>query len=312
MWPLQRDCDAFYGNPRGANGRASAQWEAANLVIVQAPYQLYYGKTPIRGVRVHRKCAESLRRVFTRIWDAAGRDQAVVDAWGASAFSGAYVFRNKRGGGTLSMHAYGCAIDFDAARNAMGNRRPNFGRPGPDAVVKAFAAEGWIWGGVFNDGMHFQAARINSVTTSRLRAAGSRTIAAADTIQNATGGVAIAGGGAVGLLSTVNDAGQQAAGIAASVANGRESVSLFADHWQVVVIALLLVVVGFLLWKLWRAHADLVNARLDDARTGIPSDQVLYDNPIEGSVLDGIEFEQPGNDSEPRMPIYPGEWVGEE
>jgi hypothetical protein len=30
----------------------------------------------------------------------------------------------------------------------------------PDAVVKLFAAEGWVWGGPWSkpDGMHFQAA----------------------------------------------------------------------------------------------------------------------------------------------------------
>lgn len=313
MWPLQRDCDKFYGNPRGANGRANPAWEAENIVIVKAPYQLYYGTTPIRGIRVHRRVSDSLRRVFQRIWEAAGQDQSVVNSWGASAFSGAYVFRNKRGGATLSMHAYGCAIDLDAPRNGMGNTRPNFGRPGPNAVVHAFEAEGWTWGGRWSgrncDGMHFQASRVNSVTTSQLRASGSRTIAAADTIKNSTGGIALAGGSAVGLLSQANDAGQQISGIATSVVDGRENISMLSQHWQIVAIVVLLGLVAFLIWRLWRANNAIVQARLNDAMTGVPGDQVLVDNPIEGSVLDGVEFDEPKtSDSEPRPPIYPGEW----
>lgn len=312
MWPLQRDCDSFYGNPRGANGRSSQKWEAENLVIVKAPYQLYYDKTPIRGVRVHKKCAESLRRVFERIWEAAGRQQAVVDQWGASAFSGAYVFRNKRGGSTLSMHSYGCAIDLDAPRNAMGNTRPNFGNTGPSAVVSAFEAEGWTWGGRWTgrscDGMHFQASHVNSVTTSQLRASGSRIISAADTIKGSAAGIGVSSAGAVGLLSQANDAGQQISGIATQVANGRESLSMLAHNWQALAIVALLGLSLFLLWKLWRANNEIVAARVDNAMTGEPGDQVLVDNPIPGSVLDGIEFESPSSDSEPRPPIYPGEW----
>lgn len=294
MWPLQRNCDSFYGNPRGANGRASSSWERENLVIVSAPYQLFYDKTPIRGIRVHKKCADSLKRVFIRIWDAAGRDQAVVDRWGASAFSGAYVFRNKRGGGTLSMHAYGCAIDLDAPRNAMGNTRPNFGKPGPNAVVAAFEAEGWTWGGRWSgrscDGMHFQAASVNTVTAGHLRASGSRIIASADTVQTSAAGVMVSGAGAVGLLSQANDAGQQIAGLAQAVADGKENLSMFAEHWQAVAIVALLGLSIFLLWRLWSANKAVVAARVENAMAGTPGDQVLYDNPVPGDVLDGVVF----------------------
>lgn len=313
-WPLQRDCDSFYGNPRGAGGRANPAFEA-NLVTVAAPYQLYYGKTPIRGVRVHRKCADSLRRVFARIWDASGHQQSVVDDWGASAFAGSYVFRNKRGGGTLSMHAYGCAIDLDPARNAMGNTRPNFARLGPRAVVAAFEAEGWTWGGRWTgrscDGMHFQAARTAAVTAKELRVAGSRTIAATDEIKGAGVGLLASGGGAVGLLSTTNDAAQQIAGTASSVASGKETLSVLGVHWQVVAIVVLLLAVAYLAYRLWRATNDVVEARIENAATGIPGDQVLYDNPEPGNVLDGVVFEpevEPELPLEQRPPIYPAEW----
>jgi hypothetical protein len=164
---MQRDCDAFYGNPRGAAGRASGSWEAGNITRVVPPFVMRYDGNPVRAIAMHRKCAGSFMRVLNRIWEAAGQDQATVDAWGASTFAGSYVFRAKRGGGTLSMHAYGCAIDLDPARNGFHDVTPNFGIGSQLAVVRAFEAEGWEWGGRWKgrscDGMHFQAARTSPV-----------------------------------------------------------------------------------------------------------------------------------------------------
>lgn len=164
MFPLQRNCDDFYGDPRGASpSRANAEWEERNIVRISPPFRMYYDGNPVSTIRVHRKCAESLSRVLDRIWAAAGKRQEVVDAWGASNFGGSYVYRMKRGGGTLSMHAYGCAIDLDPARNGFHNTRGNFNYAPQVAVVHAFEAEGWEWGGRWQgracDPMHFQAAR---------------------------------------------------------------------------------------------------------------------------------------------------------
>jgi hypothetical protein len=157
-WPMQADCNRFYGNPRGTNGGPSAAWESANLVSVKPPYRMTYAGKPVSGIRIHRKCAESLKRVLARIWDAAGRDQATVDRWGASIYGGAYNYRLMRGGNALSMHSWGCAIDLDPARNGLGDQTPHFANV-PE-VLEAFAAEGWEWGGDWSrrDGMHWQAA----------------------------------------------------------------------------------------------------------------------------------------------------------
>ena len=157
-WPLQKDCDRFYGNPRGANGKPSAKWESENLVSIRPPYRMTYAGKPINGIRVHKKCAESLKRVLDRIWEASGKDQATVDRWGASIYGGAYNYRLMRSGNSLSMHSWGCAIDLDPARNGLGDQTPHFANV-PE-VLDAFAAEGWEWGGDWSrrDGMHWQAA----------------------------------------------------------------------------------------------------------------------------------------------------------
>lgn len=159
-WPLQKDCNKFYGNPRGANGGASAAWEAANLTNVKPPFTMRYAGTPIKTIRVHKKCAESLLRVLNALWVAAGKKQSVIDEWGVSTYGGAYNFRLMRGGSNLSMHSWGCAIDLDPARNGLGDSTPRFANY--PQVIKAFSDEGWEWGGSWSaggrDGMHWQAA----------------------------------------------------------------------------------------------------------------------------------------------------------
>jgi len=163
IWPLQSQCDTFYGNPRGRNGRASAAWEKANLVKVPVPFKMQFLGRPVTAVSMNKKCADSLGRVFKAIWDASGHDQKMIDIWGVSVFSGSYYYRVMRGGSALSMHSYGAAIDLDAPRNGFHDQDPHFAHV--PQVVKAFKDEGWTWRGDWagrsKDGMHFQAARVS-------------------------------------------------------------------------------------------------------------------------------------------------------
>ena len=160
MWPLERDADSFYGNPRGKGDQPSAAWMAANLVAIRPPFRMTYDGRPVATVQIHRLCADSLRGVLKAIWAQAGQDQATVDAWGVSVFGGSFNFRLKRGLSSLSMHSYGCALDFDPGRNPLGSRTGNFTENSP--VVMAFEQAGWEWGGRWKsrpDRMHVQAAR---------------------------------------------------------------------------------------------------------------------------------------------------------
>ena len=160
-WPTQVNAAAFYGDPCGRNAQASPKWERQNLVLIPCPWPLvtaWNGGT-VKSIRIHRHCAESLSAVLDAIWKAAAGDLEIVRAWGMHLYGGGYYFRPARGESWLSMHAYGCAVDFDPARNGWKNPRPNFASV--PAVLEAFAAEGWIWGGSWakKDGMHWQAAR---------------------------------------------------------------------------------------------------------------------------------------------------------
>jgi len=164
VWPKQTDRSAFYGIPYTDNFKLDPYWEAANLVRVPFPWRAVLAwdvTTPVKSARMHRLCAPSLVAAFAAIWAAAKQDQATIEAWGMHLYGGGFEFRPVRGGKALSSHSWGCAIDFDPARNGYGDTTPNFANV--PAVLDAFAAEGWTWGGPWRpkaDGMHFQAARV--------------------------------------------------------------------------------------------------------------------------------------------------------
>lgn len=171
-WPLQSECKTFYGDPVkivDSVPQANPAWERLNLVNVPLPWHAvasWDAHLPIGSLRVHKACQLSLVHVVNTLWAhavAIGAGQAEIDRVGLSRIGGGYNFRPSRTGHMLSMHAYGCAVDFDPVRNDLGDHHPNFGRPENRWVVDAFAAEGWTWGGQWSnpDGMHFQAARVD-------------------------------------------------------------------------------------------------------------------------------------------------------
>ena len=163
-WPLQKDMDQFYGDPRGVKNPsvANPMWVVDNLAWVSPRYDLYYDGKVVRRFQAHKKVVESLKRVFVDIWNRAQSRKDTLKEWGADQFGGCYNYRLKRGGTSLSCHAYGAAVDLDPGRNGHHDTTPNFTKDHP--VVLAFKAEGWIWGGDWAgasvDAMHFQAARV--------------------------------------------------------------------------------------------------------------------------------------------------------
>src|SRR5512143_336902 len=149
-WPHDdtESLTAFYGRP----GTQS------NLVLVKPPWRMTYEGRPIKGVQIHRKCAESLKRVFDDIAEQVDNDWSQLPP-GAVKFSGSYNYRRIRGSSRVSTHAFGAAVDLDAEDNPM-NSRGDKGTMSP-IVINAFKREGWFWGGDFKsrkDPMHFQAA----------------------------------------------------------------------------------------------------------------------------------------------------------
>lgn len=152
QWPKEADAGSFYGFADG-----SSSWETANLVSFPAPYALYMDGQLIRNIRCHKKVQDSLQKILLAIHQVYPTPEA-LRAVGLDQYDGCYNFRNVRGGGHLSMHSYGAAIDFDAAHNPLGATHGKM----PHEVVAIFKAEGWRWGGDYQgrkDWMHFEACR---------------------------------------------------------------------------------------------------------------------------------------------------------
>lgn len=163
-WPKPdaASMNAFYGNPDADhNGVVDPAWERANLVSIVPPYRMVLAwapAQPLKSIRIHRKCAESLARILTAIAAHYGSQEAIEKAR-LHLYGGAFNFRLKRGGSTLSNHSWGSAIDLDPENNGFGRKwRPRSGMM-PEAVIDIFKAEGWGWGGPWStpDAMHFEA-----------------------------------------------------------------------------------------------------------------------------------------------------------
>jgi hypothetical protein len=115
-----------------------------------------------KTVLVHRKIAEPLRRVASRIDRAFARDPSLARFF--DSLGGTFNWRVIAGTDELSMHAWAIAIDLDVARadywrNELGAQHTIAWRNRyPQAIVDAFEAEGFIWGGRWYhyDTMHFE------------------------------------------------------------------------------------------------------------------------------------------------------------
>jgi len=162
IWPLQKDCNIFYGNPGNTPAQWSA-WESANLIDVPCPWILHIDKSIIKNISIHRKCADSLKVVLGNIWDAVGHDQSAIETLHYDQFSGSYNQRPMRGGSARSMHGFGCALDFDYSDNLFHATKHLF--QDNSLIVVKFKEEGWQWGGDWSpgsvDAMHVQAARVH-------------------------------------------------------------------------------------------------------------------------------------------------------
>ena len=127
-------------------GRPGTGSEGKYMTLWVVPPELAQGKLPKR-VYCNLMMVEPLKKAFTNIIKRGLLDQ--VKEW-----NGCYLVRQKRGGTSWSMHAWGLAIDINASTNGFGHK-PTMSRE----LVACFTDTGsFDWGGVWGkpDGMHFQ------------------------------------------------------------------------------------------------------------------------------------------------------------
>src|SRR5262249_52983841 len=90
-WPHEGtpgDLDNFYGDPRGAAGRADPAWMQQNLTTIVPPWAMTFDGSAVSQITVHKKCKDSLTRILNAIWDFTGRDPAKIKAAHLDEFDG--------------------------------------------------------------------------------------------------------------------------------------------------------------------------------------------------------------------------------
>jgi hypothetical protein len=152
-WGKQSEMDKRYGPAGGSQCTAG---------VVKLPFKLKIAwdlDSEISSFKCHEDVADSVTRVYNKIASAYSSEQISeigIDLWG-----GCYNYRKKRGGSTLSTHAYGLAIDTDPIRNQLKWDSSKARLAKPDAVEfwKCWESEGWLsLGRARNfDWMHIQA-----------------------------------------------------------------------------------------------------------------------------------------------------------
>lgn len=94
-----------------------------NLVSVVFPYTMYYDGKVSKSIRVHKKLADNVRRIFEKTYEEYG-ERVHTDCNALSNHGGCFNFRKTRGGSSTSMHAWGIAIDLCPERNGMNDYAP--------------------------------------------------------------------------------------------------------------------------------------------------------------------------------------------
>lgn len=138
--------DAVYGG--------SAEQIQAHLVPVD-----FVGQT----MRVHERVAPALARVSARLTAAIAADPGLA-AFVTGPLGGTFNWRVVANTGRRSAHSWGIAVDVATARSSYWEWDRAAGRPVtwtnhiPEAVVAAFEAESFAWGGRWYhyDSMHFE------------------------------------------------------------------------------------------------------------------------------------------------------------
>lgn len=155
-YPAQSQALSYYGAP------------GTNLVKVTCPWQLTVEGTKTNTITINAKCAASLTQILNAIWNHPdiGQSQEKINEFCYNVFDGSFNDRDIANTNTPSQHAYGAALDFNAALNPQKaplkkkDGSPNTKFQEDSLIVVAFKQAGWTWGGDWSpeyiDAMHFQ------------------------------------------------------------------------------------------------------------------------------------------------------------
>lgn len=147
---------------RSGNSIFGKPGDESNLVNVKPAYQLYYCGQPVKTIRVNKLIAPNVEAALKEILAHYG--QAKIKALGLDQYSGSYNYRKSTNGSSLSMHAWGIALDFAAEKNTYSMKKPQASLSKPECEMwwKIWEKHGAVsLGRECNyDWMHLQFARL--------------------------------------------------------------------------------------------------------------------------------------------------------
>jgi hypothetical protein len=131
------------------------------LVTIMLPYPMrlaWDNDTVVTKMRCHKLVSGRFLAVFNEIHRVYG--YAKIKELGIDLFGGCFNYRKKQGGTSLSMHAWGIAVDLDPVRNQLHetHKTARFARPEYKAMIDIFYKHGFISLGREKnyDWMHFE------------------------------------------------------------------------------------------------------------------------------------------------------------
>ena len=129
------DCLKRFGDPT----------KETSMILYDVPTKLEIGVIPKR-VYCNKLLVAPLEKAFETLINTKAVNELKT-------YDGCFALRNKKGGNSWSLHAFGLAIDVNASWNQMG-KAPTLS----PLFVSCFKTAGFEWGGDWKipDGMHFQ------------------------------------------------------------------------------------------------------------------------------------------------------------
>jgi hypothetical protein len=154
-WPTQ-------ANVRAGNSIFGKPGDESALVSIKPAYQLYFEGTPVKTIRVHRLIADHVAAALKEVLEHYGPTR--IKELSLDQYGGSYNYRSTATGRSLSMHAWGVALDFAPGLNAYEKRKPyaSLSRPECDAWWEIWERHGAVSLGRERDydWMHLQFAKL--------------------------------------------------------------------------------------------------------------------------------------------------------
>lgn len=122
-WPSQAEV-------RCGSSVFGAPGKEESLVSIIPAYQLYFEGKPVRSIRVHKLIATHVKQALSEVLEHYGSD--AIHRLGFDDYGGSYNYRPTATGKSLSMHAWGIALDFAPRANAYALKSPRASLSHPD------------------------------------------------------------------------------------------------------------------------------------------------------------------------------------